>query len=479
MLEFVDGDMFEVHADIRVNTVNCVGVMGAGVALAFKQRYPEMFRDYQRDCKKGRVRPGEMHIWRSLSGDWVINFPTKRDWRDHSRYEDIDSGLDALRAYLDSLGPLTVALPALGCGHGGLDWERVAGMIRNKLDGVNAHVRIYAPANSRQAGHSASQGLTDDELKNVEQLGYDRLSAASGKVFNADSALFVKGKHDILARRWIALLPARSPRERELQALQSIASELAHHATEISIALIHSSRASEEIAGIFAKAGVETSLLLPFGVLTRRSLAQHMSSEYSNLVNLASIAPASARWSRVLLAQTMEFLRTHAMSLLVSDPEPDWLSGRSLSKWNSLPIAYLRYEAMSEQLRNALSAVGATAIGRRGESGTPNLDRLLNGVHTNLSTIDAVSNSQGQIETPEILPPPDPDLNNQPSSLMTEPPMVRINLSEYPDAVRRRVMSAVLDAVPVRLTVEAALSDDFLADTLRHHVMIAQEHRND
>jgi O-acetyl-ADP-ribose deacetylase (regulator of RNase III) len=93
MLEFVHGDMFEKPVDIRVNTVNCVGVMGAGVALAFKQRYPEMFRDYQRDCKEGRVKPGAMHVWRPPSGDWIINFPTKRDWREPSRYEDIDSGL--------------------------------------------------------------------------------------------------------------------------------------------------------------------------------------------------------------------------------------------------------------------------------------------------------------------------------------------------------------------------------------------------
>lgn len=68
MLEFVKGDMFDSPADIRVNTVNCVGVMGAGVALAFKQRYPEMFKEYQRDCKDGRVIPGKMHVWKSLTG---------------------------------------------------------------------------------------------------------------------------------------------------------------------------------------------------------------------------------------------------------------------------------------------------------------------------------------------------------------------------------------------------------------------------
>src|SRR5688500_17204920 len=107
MIEFVQGDMFATPADIRVNTVNCVGVMGTGVALAFKKRYPEMFEAYQRDCANGLVRPGQLHVWRSLAGDWIINFPTKRDWREGSHYEDIESGLHALRAYLETLGPVT------------------------------------------------------------------------------------------------------------------------------------------------------------------------------------------------------------------------------------------------------------------------------------------------------------------------------------------------------------------------------------
>src|SRR5437867_4467429 len=115
MIEFTKGDMFKVPVDARVNTVNCVGVMGAGVALAFKNRYPDMFKDYQDACKDGRVRPGAMHVWKNLMGEWVINFPTKRDWREPSRYEDILSGLDALRTYIREQGHISVAVPALGC----------------------------------------------------------------------------------------------------------------------------------------------------------------------------------------------------------------------------------------------------------------------------------------------------------------------------------------------------------------------------
>ena len=155
MLRFTTGDMFETPADIRVNTVNCVGVMGAGVALAFKTRYPDMFRDYKHACEAGEVQPGKLHVWKSLTGDWIINFPTKRHWRENSRYEDIAAGLVALRNYLSTQGKVTVALPALGCGHGGLDWTRVSRMIGEHLNGLDAEIVVFEPADSRAAGEKA------------------------------------------------------------------------------------------------------------------------------------------------------------------------------------------------------------------------------------------------------------------------------------------------------------------------------------
>ena len=86
MIDFTTGNIFDVPADVRINTVNCVGVMGAGVALAFKIKYPEMFRGYKRECKKGTVRPGSLHVWRSLYSEYIVNLPTKRHWREPSRY---------------------------------------------------------------------------------------------------------------------------------------------------------------------------------------------------------------------------------------------------------------------------------------------------------------------------------------------------------------------------------------------------------
>lgn len=149
MLKYVNGDLFEKHADILVNTVNCVGVMGKGVALAFKKRYPAMFRTYHDACKAGEVQPGRMHIWEGPAGVTVINFPTKRHWRNPSRYEDIDSGLTALHDYLAKRGKVRVALPALGCGHGGLDWSRVSRMIQEHLSDLEAEILVFDPSFSQ------------------------------------------------------------------------------------------------------------------------------------------------------------------------------------------------------------------------------------------------------------------------------------------------------------------------------------------
>src|SRR5579859_2526666 len=163
--------MFDALVDARVNTVNCEGVMGAGVALAFKTRYPEMFNDYAAACRENRIRPGVLHVWKR-PGEWVINFPTKRAWRDESRYEDIQSGLEALRGYLLSQGQISLALPALGCGHGGLDWSRVSVMIENSLGDLDARILVFEPADSRNAGRTAQKQTTKAQQEALTDLGF-------------------------------------------------------------------------------------------------------------------------------------------------------------------------------------------------------------------------------------------------------------------------------------------------------------------
>lgn len=452
MLEFVRGDIFDVPADIRVNTVNCVGVMGAGVALAFKQRYPDMFKDYKRDCKDGLVKPGMMHVWKSLSGDWIINFPTKRDWRDPSRYEDIEAGLNDLRHYLDRVGPVTVALPALGCGHGGLDWGRVSEMIRDKLCDASAHIFVFEPSASRQAGRAAAEKPTDAERKAAEQLGYKLIERDVLLSIEVPSPIYVLGKSELLSRKWIGLLPSRSPGEREMQALRAIAVELARTSTSKVVALVHGTRASEDVAGIFLSQGIDIVLLLPFGVLTRKTLAKQVDRKGFGSLTLASTAPANGKWSHQLFAQTMDMLRANAAAMLVSDPEPDWITRTGASKWAQTPISYVRYETTPQHIHEALAAVSAWPIKRRGEDGTPNIDHLIRTYVGHLAEVDAQKlDTHTSILRQPLIP-------TELEKSQDEEDFIQIPLNSIPEISRRDLLDLVRQLDAANITISVKLS---------------------
>lgn len=138
------GDLFKSDAQTLVNTVNCVGVMGKGIAAIFKKRFPEMFEDYSRRCDRGEVTLGRPYVWRS-STPWVLNFPTKDHWRSVSRLADIEEGLEYLVGHYRDWGVRSLAVPPLGCGHGGLDWSVVGPTLRRHLDKLEIPVVLYAP----------------------------------------------------------------------------------------------------------------------------------------------------------------------------------------------------------------------------------------------------------------------------------------------------------------------------------------------
>ncbi|WP_160147019.1 type II toxin-antitoxin system antitoxin DNA ADP-ribosyl glycohydrolase DarG [Thermomonospora echinospora] len=139
------GNLLRDDAQALVNTVNTVGVMGKGLALQFKRAFPANFDAYAQACKDGRVRPGRIFATPFADDRWILNFPTKRHWRQPSRLEDIRSGLDALARTVVELNLTSVALPPLGCGNGGLDWEVVRRLIIERLGGLDAEIRLYGP----------------------------------------------------------------------------------------------------------------------------------------------------------------------------------------------------------------------------------------------------------------------------------------------------------------------------------------------
>jgi len=155
MTSLTRGNIVDAKAEALVNTVNCEGYMGKGIALQFKRAFPENFRVYQRACRAGEVRPGHMLIVATGSmtnPKYVINFPTKRKWRQPSRMDDIESGLRSLVREVRRLGVASVAVPPLGCGHGGLDWRKVRPLIEGAFaDLPNVHVILFEPAGTPDA----------------------------------------------------------------------------------------------------------------------------------------------------------------------------------------------------------------------------------------------------------------------------------------------------------------------------------------
>ena len=147
-IELKTGDIFKTDADAIVNTVNCVGIMGRGIALQFKNAYPANFKAYKVACDAEQVQPGRMFVFETgkFTPRFIINFPTKRHWKGKSRIVDIEAGLVALAAEIKSRGIKSVAIPPLGAGLGGLDWDEVLPRIKSALQDIpDIDVTIFEP----------------------------------------------------------------------------------------------------------------------------------------------------------------------------------------------------------------------------------------------------------------------------------------------------------------------------------------------
>jgi len=149
MINLVSGNLLEAKTEALVNTVNCVGVMGKGIALQFKQAFPANFKDYAKACEKGEVRIGGMFVHstdRMFHPKYIINFPTKRHWKAKSRLEDIELGLKDLVRVVKDLNIKSISVPPLGSGLGGLNWDEVKSRIIDALDDVpDVEVLLYEP----------------------------------------------------------------------------------------------------------------------------------------------------------------------------------------------------------------------------------------------------------------------------------------------------------------------------------------------
>lgn len=193
MFRALIGDLFASQAQTLVNTVNCVGVMGKGVALEFRKRWPAMFEDYSRRCAAGQVRLGEPYLYRDASGTAILNFPTKNHWRSPSRVADIEMGLDHLVAHAEEWGIRSLALPPLGCGNGGLEWSEVGPLLYRKLRNLPFDVEVYAPFGT------PPQQLTGEFLAAPAQMSLSGEGRGSEKL-NPDWVALVEVLREVQAQ---------------------------------------------------------------------------------------------------------------------------------------------------------------------------------------------------------------------------------------------------------------------------------------
>ena len=148
VIKYIQGDIFESKCQAIINTVNCEGKMGKGLAYQFKKKFPEMEQDYVKVCKKGELYPGKLHIYQE-NKFLIINFPTKNKWREKSKIEYIINGLKKLKEEIVRRDIKSVAIPPLGAGNGGLNWNEVKSEINKELLDVKDVVfEVYEPSTS-------------------------------------------------------------------------------------------------------------------------------------------------------------------------------------------------------------------------------------------------------------------------------------------------------------------------------------------
>ncbi len=144
-MQVLIGDILKSKVQTLINTVNCVGVMGKGIALEFKNRFPDMYEDYVRRCHRGEVKPGIPYLYKTLFPPQIINFPTKDHWKSISKVTDIERGLKYLLEHYQAWGVTSLAIPPLGCGNGQLEWRIVGPLIYRFAKDIAIPVEMYAP----------------------------------------------------------------------------------------------------------------------------------------------------------------------------------------------------------------------------------------------------------------------------------------------------------------------------------------------
>lgn len=378
MIKFVTGDFFDYEANIRINTVNCVGVMGAGVALLFKKKFPDMFKEYYKACKIGEIMPGKPHVWSQydmFSDLTIINFPTKLDWRNPSEYEYIEKGLSWLRNYLKDKKEATVTLPALGCGHGGLDWEKVKGMIINYLGDLEVKILVFEPNSSTRINFDSEN---EDLLKNnnIQVLLPSNVLYPHKLVGRSATEIFYKGNVNLLNEKSIALFANTKSEIREKEALNKLINELPKDRFVFYLGFGNS--VEIDLVKEVLQKGYKVVIFIPFGIFKLKVRNDLQSIwDYNNLLVL-SITKPDQDWKRYESINMLKFRLKIANVMLINSLNVDNISryGKDIMEANN-QVFYINYWKNDINFYNTLKA---QKIGINPVTLKPNISPILKSI---------------------------------------------------------------------------------------------------
>jgi O-acetyl-ADP-ribose deacetylase (regulator of RNase III) len=360
MLEFIKGDFFDFDADIRVNTVNCVGVMGAGVALAFKKKYPEMFKEYVRQCKENEISPGRPSVWKKgdifSKGIEIINFPTKNHWRNPSEYKYVEDGLIWLSKYLKNKEGLTITLPALGCGHGGLDWERVKRLILEYLGETSNNILVFEPEASKKSGEKVS--ITHEKISELENLGVRAVRKNEkpypvGLTRYTEKNLWVLGS--LTTEFDIAIISSTKPSDEE----KSVVNEFISYCKVNNHSILFGGSAFDKrMASIAIKKGIEAGVFLPSGISNSAERMRDKGGE--GLISVLSVGdPFTAFDKREYMPSVLSRMFI-CKSVFFTTNKLKWLEKqRNVILKNKIHSYFVKYEALQND--DYFAAIGINA----------------------------------------------------------------------------------------------------------------------
>ncbi len=380
MIEFVQGNFFDYKADIRINTVNCVGVMGAGVALQFKNRYPAMNAEYVMLCNQGLIRPGKPHVWKSKNlfsnteeDVTIINFPTKDDWKKPSEYAYIQDGLKWLKEYLKDKPNSTITVPALGCGHGGLDWLKVKRLIIEYLSELETKVLVFEPASSDTKDIS----LTENEkevllIKNIKHIIPSDLDYPIQLKGKSAIDLYIKGNINILTKKTISIIVDNKAGDREFNALLESINQFKDKDIVLMIGL-NSSIDLNLLKEIILRK-LQVIVVISTGILQLK-LRKDIKDIWDNdLITTVSLFPPNQTWKKYNSNQISKFIINMSKAILINTIDIDSLKYIEKELSNHNQKFFINYW---KEKNDFFEKIHAKSIGKNSNTGLPNIKELI------------------------------------------------------------------------------------------------------